>query len=116
MDKIILVFILSTVAAPYIAYAFLYGATMVKRLLDSEWQKGKGLDRFVRATPEDRMQGQLKVIAGQPPKPSAWLDAATPDEAEKIRQERALKEGLRPVPKTGWEAAQPEQPPVSKLP
>ena len=120
MDTII--FLIGLLTAPYLFYVFLYGVTLVKRLLADNWNRKKGLTRYVQMSPDERMAAEARGIAGGPPAPAApprtaWLEPASPKEAEKIRQERVLQEGLRPTPQGKWEEAKSEEPPpVSKLP
>lgn len=104
------IIILSILAFPYILYGWLFGFTLVKKLIEKEWRKQKGLlSAYERLSSEDRMNLDLQRVKTEPQKEvkikeSAWLGSPTPREEIVMKNEQVLKEGLLEHPQEGkWE-------------
>jgi hypothetical protein len=113
----ILIIALILYLAPYLMYGWLFGATLVKKLLEKEWRKEKGLlSAYERLSSEDRMELDLKrtkiSVKDEPLKnESAWLGAPTPRQENVERNEKVFKEGLIETPPEGkWETPQDIEP------
>ena len=113
MGTIIIIIIIVLVLAllPYLIYGWLFGLTLIKRLIQSEWKEAKGLlGAYRRLTPEQRMDLEIKRVKTEetePPKSpndSAWLGSPTPKEELIAKTEQGLKEGIVEHPQEGkWE-------------
>lgn len=124
MELSTIITILGIFLSPYLGFVWLYGFVLIKRLLQKELTRKKGLlSHYARLTPEQRMDLQVK---GEPTTQTVpeeqkvgWLGTPSPRAVQKAADERVLKEGLRrrEEPKGNWQEAKPEAPPpVSRLP
>ena len=97
--------------SPFYALLWVWGASLVKRVIDKDWNKPKGLvEDYAKLTPEQRMDLEIHrdtTPTQQPPKSdnnSQWLGSPTP-QAEVIAQnERVFQEGVaQTAPDGRWE-------------
>ena len=114
------IIIITILAFPYLGLAYFYGLLRLKKIVDKELNRTKGLQAVYESlTPEQRMKADIKrtekdYMSADKPK-SEWLPSPTREQLE--RRETELKEGLKQPPPGGWQEEKPEvPPPISRLP
>jgi len=122
----VLIVVTILLLSPFLGFGWLYGATLIKRLLEKEWVKGKGLlSGYERLSPEERMNLETKRIVGVVSErakedKTAWLNTPTPKEADMRAVEAGMRAGLHveETPRGKWEEEKvpTPPPPVSTLP
>lgn len=108
-----IVLIIAIIVTPYLLYAWLYGATLLKKLFEDNWQEKKGLAKTVstwqhQMTSDERMEATQKQELEQE-KPANWVGSPTADKEIKDMNNKAFEEGLlHKLPQTQIEVADPE--------
>jgi len=96
MEQQILIIIGFLFILPFYSYGILYGATLVKKLIEKDWKKGKGLQKAVTEwstmTSQDRMDVTLKATEDKTA--SEWLGSPDPKEEIRKMNEKVYKEGV----------------------
>jgi len=103
MEQIIAIaFIFIGLFLPYILFVWLYGVTLIKKLYEKEWIKQKGIKESVvkweQLTPEERMEISRQEISDS--EWTKWLGSPTPQDEQRMRDEKVFQEGLVHPPKT----------------
>ena len=95
----ILIYLLSFLTLPFLVYGWIYGCTLIKNLLKTEWLSSPKdiLNEYSKLSSEQRMELNLEKIAQGT---TQWIGSPAIDDTE-------MKEGLH---------APQEGPPLSRLP
>ena len=101
---IYIVIVASIVLSPYLIWIVLFGCTLIKKLIEKEWQPKKGLVKAVakweQMSAEERMEVEKQRIADKDEK-GTWVASPTAKEEEVAMNDKAYKEGLlHPMPTT----------------
>ena len=94
----------SIVLVPYLIWVVLFGYTLIKKLIEKEWQPKRGLvkavARWEEMSAEQRMEVEKQRIADKEEK-GTWVTSPTAKEEEVAMNDKVYKEGLlHPMPTT----------------
>ncbi len=115
------------IAIPYLIWIVLFGCTLIKKLIENDWQPKKGLLKAVAKwegmTPEERMETSRrqiveKVEEGEPTPEGkgGWVTSPSPAQELKDKNDKAFKEGLlHPLPPTETQTPGEVQTPAVNL-
>ena len=94
---IYIVIVASVIFLPYLIWIVLFGCTLIKKLVEKEWQPKRGLVKAVAKweglSAEDRMEVERKSIKEKEEK-SGWVGAPSAKEEVVAMNEKVFKEGL----------------------
>lgn len=99
MESIVssLILIVLTLAVPFVAYGFLYGLVLCKRLFIRELlpKKTKGLAGAVQTWQDMSSDERMEASGLQQEAATRWLNSPTPEEEQEKMNERVYEEGMR---------------------
>ena len=101
---------------PFYVLLWVWGASLVKRAIDKDWNKPKGLiEKYAQLTPEQRMDLEIHRDQPTPTTPtnqapkddgqSQWLGSPTPQTEIREQNEAVFQEGVtHPIPGGQWQS------------
>ena len=93
---------------PYVVLFWIFGWTLVKRIVGKEWRGNKGLADTVSKW--EGLSSEERMEAIRPGNTTRWIQSPTPTEENLMRNEQVYKEGIiHPLPKTEIEEVKKEK-------